>query len=159
MKDLICYFSASGLTRKIAQKISEELNAYIFEIVPKTQYSEADLDWQNSNSRSSLEMKRLVKNPEIIDKPLNINNYNRVFVGFPIWWYEAPTIIHTFFKKYIMNNKKIILFASSGMSLFGETKKILSDIVDPSNEIIEGKVFHNYKEKDIKKWLEEVEEI
>lgn len=159
MKDLICYFSASGLTRKIAQKISEELNADIFEIEPKTQYSEADLDWQNSNSRSSLEMKRLVKNPEIIDKPLNINNYNRVFVGFPIWWYEAPTIIHTFFKKYSMNNKKIILFASSGMSLFGETKKILSDIVDPSNEIIEGKVFHNYKEKDIKKWLEEVEEI
>lgn len=159
MKDLICYFSASGLTRKIAQKISEELNADIFEIEPKTQYSEADLDWQNSNSRSSLEMKRLVKNPEIIDKPLNINNYNRVFVGFPIWWYEAPTIIHTFFKKYSMNNKKIILFSSSGMSLFGETKKILSDIVDPSNEIIEGKVFHNYKEKDIKKWLEEVEEI
>lgn len=159
MKDLICYFSASGLTRKIAQKISEELNADIFEIEPKTQYSEADLDWQNSNSRSSLEMKRLVKNPEIIDKPLNINNYNRVFVGFPIWWYEAPTIIHTFFKKYSMNNKKIILFASSGMSLFGETKKILSDIVDPSNDIIEGKVFHNYKEKDIKKWLDEVEEI
>ena len=159
MKDLICYFSASGLTRKIAQKISEELNADIFEIEPKTQYSEADLDWQNSNSRSSLEMKRLVKNPEIIDKPLNINNYNRVFVGFPIWWYEAPTIIHTFFKKYSMNNKIIILFASSGMSLFGETKKILSDIVDPSNDIIEGKVFHNYKEKDIKKWLDEVEEI
>lgn len=153
MKDLVCYFSASGITKKVAEKISEELKADSFEIEPKVKYTDADLNWHNDNSRSSLEMKRLISNPEILDKNLSIENYERIFLGFPIWWYEAPTIIHTFINKYKIINKTIILFATSGISLFGKTKNILQEIFDGSNKIIEGKVFHNYNEKDIEKWV------
>lgn len=96
MKDLVCYFSASGVARNIAKEISNILQADIFEIKPKISYSKDDLNWQDENSRSSLEMKRLISNPDIIEQNINFNNYERIFIGFPIWWYEAPTIIHSF---------------------------------------------------------------
>ena len=146
------------MQRKIAKEISNILQADIFEIKPKIPYSKDDLNWQDENSRSSLEMKRLISNPDIIDQNINFNNYERIFIGFPIWWYEAPTIIHSFLKKYYFKNKTIILFASSGSSLFGKTKNVLEKFVDSSNIMIEGKVFHNFNKKDIDNWINNFKE-
>ena len=102
---LVAYFSASGITAKVAQEIVQEINADIFEIKPVNPYTDADLDWTDSNSRSSIEMKNLSFRPEIAEKLDNMENYDTIFLGFPIWWYIAPTIINTFLESYNFTEK------------------------------------------------------
>ena len=111
MKTLIAYFSASGVTRKLAEKIEALTQADLYEITPKVPYTKADLNWMNSKSRSSLEMKDKTSRPEIEGRVENIEQYDVIYLGFPIWWYVAPTIINTFLESYNLTGKTIIPFA------------------------------------------------
>ena len=120
---LVAYFSASGVTKAVAEKLADEIGADTFEIVPERPYTNADLDWQNSRSRSSVEMKDRNARPGIASKAENMDQYNVVFVGFPIWWYREPSIIDTFMEAYDFSGKKIIPFATSGGSGLGDAPK------------------------------------
>ena len=113
---IICYFSASGTTKIVAEKLSSITNSNLFEIKPVDEYSEKDLDWQDKNSRSSIEMSDVTSRPEMKDKLENIEDYTKVLIGYPIWWDLAPRIINTFIEHTNLNNKKVYLFATSGGS-------------------------------------------
>ena len=124
-RKLVAYFSASGVTAKLAEKLAEAIGADIYEIQPAVPYTTEDLDWRNEQSRSSIEMKNPASRPEISSKRDNMDEYDTVFVGFPIWWYVAPTIINTFLESYDFTGKKIIPFATSGGSGMGATNENL----------------------------------
>ena len=126
-RKLVAYFSASGVTKKLAERISKIAGADLHEIVPKEIYTDEDLNWMNENSRSSIEMKNKSFRPEIANKINNIDDYDTIYVGFPIWWYVAPTIINTFLESYNLTGKTIIPFATSGESLMGNTNKELKN--------------------------------
>ena len=119
-KKLVAYFSASGVTAKVAQALAEAIGADIFEIAPKVPYTEADLNWMDEKARSTIEMNDPSSRPEIESKRDNMSEYDTIFVGFPIWWYVAPTIINTFLESYDLTGKKIIPFATSGTSGIGK---------------------------------------
>ena len=116
MKKIVTYFSASGVTASKAKELSEEMKADLYEIVPETAYIEADLDWRDKNSRSSVEMKDLSSRPALKETDHDFSAYDVVWIGFPIWWYTAPTIINTFVETYDFTGKNIVLFATSGGS-------------------------------------------
>lgn len=124
---LVAYFSATGTTEKLAERVASVLKADIFEIKPKEPYARDDLNWNNQNSRSSKEMNNRSFRPEIKEKLANIEDYDTIYVGFPIWWYIAPTIINTFLESYDLTGKTIIPFATSGGSGMGNTNKELKD--------------------------------
>lgn len=113
---LICYFSASGKTKEVANKIKEAIDGDIFEIEPKNKYTDEDLDWTNKQSRSSLEMNDKSSRPEINKRINNLDLYQNIIIGFPIWWYTAPTIINTFIEENDLSNKNIYVFVTSGGS-------------------------------------------
>lgn len=117
---LVAYFSATGTTKKIAETLALVAQADLFEIVPKKLYTKEDLDWHNLNSRSSVECNDTTARPEIATRVPNMDNYQNIFIGFPIWWYAAPRIIETFLESYNMENKFIIPFCTSGSSDIGE---------------------------------------
>ena len=148
MKRLVAYFSAEGTTKKVAERIAETANCDLFEIVPETPYTKADLNWMDKQSRSSLEMKDKSSRPAIAGMPAKIDEYDEIILGFPIWWYIAPTIINTFLDGADFSGKRIILFATSGGSGFGETVKNLQPSA-PGAEIIEGKVLNRAGDNDI----------
>ena len=141
-KKLVAYFSASGTTRKIAEIIAQVAEADLYEIMPKQPYSKADLNWMDKKSRSSVEMSDKKFRPEII-------------LGFPIWWYIAPTIINTFLEKYDFSGKKIVLFATSGGSGFGNTVSELKPSA-PDAEIVEGKVLNKATKQEIAEWIKSI---
>lgn len=124
-KILVAYFSASGVTKKVAEKLAALVNADIHEIKPKVPYTKADLNWMDKKSRSSVEMNDKTFRPEIVKEDLSLSSYDTILLGFPIWWYVAPTIINTFLENYDFSGKKIVLFATSGGSGFGNTIKEL----------------------------------
>lgn len=115
-KVLVSYFSASGVTRGVAEKIKSTLNCDIFEIEPVEKYTKEDLNWMNRNSRSSVEMNNLSFRPPVLNKVKNIDEYDTVIIGFPVWWYTAPTIINTFIEENNLDGKKIYVFVTSGSS-------------------------------------------
>lgn len=153
-KKLVAYFSATGTTANVARNLSEAIGADIFEIKADTPYTAKDLDWNNSNSRSSVEMNDSTSRPKIAEKISDIGKYDTIFLGFPIWWYTAPHIINTFLESYDFTGKKIILFATSGGStLKGVANKLKSSC--KGGEILEGNVFNNNPSKEnLKKWAE-----
>ena len=155
-KKLVAYFSASGVTAKVARSLAEAAGADIYEIKPKVPYTQADLNWQDENSRSSIEMKKdKSSRPAIVDDDAKIGDYDTIFVGFPIWWYIAPTIINTFLESYDFSGKKIILFATSGSSGFGNTANELKGSVSDTAVIKEGKLLNgNPPVDELKKWVE-----
>jgi len=138
-KKLVAYFSASGSTRRKAEVIAEGLAADLYEIVPRVPYTKADLNWMDKNSRSSVEMNDKKFRPAIAGEKLDMSAYDTIILGFPIWWYVAPTIINTFLEQYDLKGKKIILFATSGGSSFGNTVRELQPSA-PGAEISEGKI-------------------
>ena len=142
-KSLVTYFSASGVTEKVAEKLAEATGADIFEIKPEVAYTSADLNWMDKKSRSSVEMNDKSFRPAIAEKCNNISEYDVVYVGFPIWWYVAPTIINTFLESYDFSGKTIVLFATSGGSGFGKTVSELKGSVSDTTVIKEGKVFNS----------------
>ena len=119
-KTLVAYFSASGVTAKVAKKLAAAIGADLFEIQPEKLYTDDDLNWQNSQSRSSLEMKDRSARPAIRTQVADMTAYDTVFLGFPIWWYREPSIIDTFLEAYDFKGKKIVLFATSGTSGIGD---------------------------------------
>lgn len=145
-KKLVAYFSASGNTANLAKKLAASASADLYEIKPAVPYTSADLNWQNKQSRSSIEMSDHSSRPAIADTDANIAAYDTIYIGFPVWWYIAPTIINTFLESYDFSGKKIILFATSGGSGFGKAVQNLSSSA-PGAEIAEGKV--NPSGKDI----------
>lgn len=146
-KILVAYFSASGVTAKLAEVLAYVLKADLFEIKPKTPYTEADLDWRNPESRSSIEMKDKSSRPAIAETLGNMKDYDTVYVGFPIWWYVAPTIINTFLEQYDLSGKTIIPFATSGSSCMGETNAVLMPSC-PGAILLDGKVWKVPADKD-----------
>ena len=154
-KTLVAYFSASGTTAKVAEMLAKAANADIYEIKPAVPYTLADLDWMNKKSRSSVEMSDKSSRPELADKSADIAGYDTVLLGFPIWWYVAPTIINTFLESYDFSGKKIVLFATSGGSGFGKTVESLKGSVSSDTQIIEGKILNGKpSESELKKWVE-----
>ena len=153
-KKLVAYFSASGVTAKLAKNLAEAAGADLYEIKPAVPYTNADLNWQDKNSRSSVEMNDKSFRPAIADKDANIADYDTIFVGFPIWWYVAPTIINTFLEAYDFSGKTIILFATSGGSGMGNSAKELRLSVSDSAVIKDGKRFSaNASVSKLKEWV------
>lgn len=139
-KILVAYFSATGTTAGVAKKLAEATGADLYEIRPQTPYSQADLDWHNQESRSSIEMRDKASRPALADKNAPVDGHDVVFLGFPIWWYVAPTIINSFLEAYDFSGKTIILFATSGGSGFGYAVEGLQPSA-PKATIREGQVF------------------
>ena len=151
-KKLVAYFSASGTTKKVAEMIAEIAKADLFEITPKIPYTKVDLNWMDKKSRSSVEMNDKKFRPEIANADIDTNDYDEIILGFPIWWYVAPTIINTFLEANDFSGKKIILFATSGGSGFGNTVRELQ----PSAQgalITEGKLLNNVSKQQINEWV------
>ena len=154
-KRLVAYFSASGVTAKVADMLADAVGADIHEISPKVPYTKADLNWMDKKSRSSVEMADKKIRPEIAESNVRIEDYDEIFLGFPSWWYVAPTIINTFLEKYDFSGKKIILFATSGGSKFGKTVEELKVSVSADTEIIEGKLLNGKQSiASIKEWTD-----
>ena len=154
-KKLVAYFSASGITAKVAGMVADAVGADIHEIRPKFPYSKADLNWMDKQSRSTIEMNNKAFRPEIEHSDLKLESYDVIFLGFPIWWYVAPTIINTFLESYDFAGKKIILFATSGSSGFGKTVEELKASVPASCGIIEGKLLNGKQTiPKIREWTE-----
>lgn len=152
-KILVAYFSASGVTAKAAWKLSEAMGADLHEIKPKVPYSSADLNWMDKKSRSSVEMNDPSSRPMIAEKLADMEKYDVVFVGFPIWWYVAPTIINTFLESYDFSGKTIIPFATSGGSGMGKTNEKLGPSC-PGATLLQGKLLNgNLSEDSLKNWV------
>ena len=141
-KKLVAYFSASGVTAKVADMLADAVGADIYEIRPEVPYTKADLNWMDKKSRSTIEMNDRTSRPAIADKNAKVEQYDTIFLGFPIWWYRVPSIINTFLESYNFSGKKIILFATSGGSKFGKTVEELKVSVPATCEIIEGKLLN-----------------
>ena len=153
-KKLVAYFSASGVTAKVAETLAEAIGADIFEIEPKVSYTEADLNWMDKKARSTIEMSDPASRPEIAAKRDNMKDYDTIFVGFPIWWYVAPTIINTFLESYDLTGKTIIPFATSGGSDIGKTNERLTPSCKGA-KLLNGKVFkHNVGHKELATWVD-----
>ena len=149
---LVSYFSASGITAKLAESLSDAIGADLFEIVPKVRYTKADLDWRDKSSRSSIEMNDPASRPEIESTRDNIADYDVVYVGFPNWWYVAPTIINTFLESHDLMGKTIVPFATSGSSGMGKTNEALLPSCKGA-KLVEGKVFKaNTSKQDLADW-------
>ena len=141
-KTLVAYFSASGTTAKAAKNLAEAAGADLYEIKPAVPYTQADLNWMDKKSRSSLEMNDKSSRPALADKDANIGAYDTILLGFPIWWYVAPTIINSFLESYDFSGKKIVLFATSGGSGFGKAADGLKGSVAADTVIAEGKLLN-----------------
>ena len=151
---LVAYFSASGETARLAKTLAGVIGGDLFEIRPQTAYTAADLDWTHAKSRSSVEMNDKAFRPAVAGKAENMAEYDKIFVGFPIWWYVAPTIINTFLEQYDLTGKKIIPFATSGSSGMGNTNKELQTSCKGA-ELMEGKRFSaNADAAELKAWAE-----
>lgn len=154
-KKLVAYFSASGVTKSVAQTLAEAADADLYEIKPEVPYTKEDLNWMDKNARSTIEMNDKSIRPVIADKDAKVGDYDVIFVGFPIWWYVAPTIINTFLEAYDFAGKTIILFATSGGSGFGNTLPELKISVDSSTVIQEGRLLNGRPTKeDLAAWVE-----
>lgn len=151
-KCLVVYFSASGITREVSKRLAEKMEASLFEIEPQQSYSRADLNWNDSESRSSLEMKDPNSRPAIKNQVQNMDQYDVIFIGFPIWWYREPSIIDTFMESYDFSGKTIVPFATSGGSGMGNSSQNLQKLA-PNADVKEGKRFGSrVSETELAKW-------
>lgn len=154
-KKLVAYFSASGVTAKVAERLSESIGADLHEITPKVRYTDADLDWRDKTSRSSIEMSNPASRPEIERIRDNMKDYDTIYLGFPIWWYIAPTIINTFLESYDLTGKTIVPFATSGGSGMGKTNELLLPSC-PGAILAEGCVFKaDISKQELVSWAEQ----
>lgn len=154
-KNLIAYFSASGTTARVAKELANASNSDLYEIKPEIPYTKDDLNWMNKKSRSSVEMNDKNSRPKLADANANVQVYDTIFVGFPVWWYVAPTIINSFLESYDFSNKKVVLFATSGGSGFGKTVENLKSSLPQSTEIIKGKILNgNYSTNELQLFVE-----
>lgn len=132
-KILVAYFSASGVTASVAERIRDVVKGDIYEIKPAVGYTKADLDWRDADSRSSVEMKDTSSRPELKDKDAGVEDYDTIYIGFPIWWYREPSIIDSFLESYDFSGKTIVPFATSGSSGMGDTAERIRTLVPGAN--------------------------
>ncbi len=152
-KTLVAYFSASGVTAGVAETIAKVIGADLFEIEPEQKYTSADLNWRDENSRSSVEMKDKTFRPPVKSKVENIAQYDTIYIGFPIWWYVAPTIVNTFLEQYDFSGKTIHVFATSGSSGIGNT---VQELRSSAPNAVWGKADRlnsHISESDAEKWV------
>lgn len=153
-KMLVAYFSANGVTAKVAKRLAEETGAGLFEIEPEVPYTDADLNWQDKNSRSSVEMNDRGSRPAIRSKVEDMGQYDVVFVGFPVWWYREPSIIDSFMEAYDFSGKTVVPFATSGGSPVGDAGKNMQALA-PGAKVLAGKRFAaNASGKEVRAWAE-----
>lgn len=156
-KRLVAYFSASGVTAKTAKALAEAAEADLYEIQPQIPYTQADLNWMDKKSRSTVEMNDPDSRPEISGSVPGMEQYDVIFLGFPIWWYTAPTIIKTFLESYDMAGKKIVLFATSGGSGLGDTARTLQKVC-PKAEFKGGKLLNGRQSREsLTSWIESLD--
>lgn len=152
-KVLVAYFSASGVTKIVAEKLAKAAGADIFEIVPENIYTKEDLDWQNKKSRSSVEMIDRSCRPAISNKVDDISQYSKVYVGFPVWWYREPSIIDTFMESYVWDGITVIPFCTSGSSGIGDSGKNMQELAKGA-KVVEGiRLESDVSESELKEWL------
>ena len=152
-KILVSYFSASGVTKVVASKIAHAVGGDLFEIEPVNKYTSEDLDWTNKQSRSSIEMGNPSSRPEVKNKVSNLNDYDTVLIGFPVWWDLAPTIINTFIEENNLENKKIYVFATSGGSSVNNSFDNLKNTYSNLNFISAKRLSSNVSDNDITEWI------
>lgn len=150
-KILVAYFSASGVTKGVAQRLAKAAGADLFEIRPAVPYTQADLNWTDKKSRSSVEMNDPLSRLEIAEKLPNMADYDTVFIGYPIWWYVAPHIINTFVESYDLSGKTLVAFATSGGSGIGKTVEELKKLYPDANWK-DGKLLNNISDKELVDW-------
>ena len=150
-KKLVAYFSASGTTKEAAERLAKAAGADLFEIKPAIPYTSADLNWMDKKSRSSVEMNDPDSRPEIVETMPNMADYDTVFIGFPIWWYVAPHIIHTFLESYDFDRKMLVPFATSGGSGMGRTVEELRKLC-PNADWKAGKVVNGVSDQALAAW-------
>lgn len=156
-KTLVAYFSASGTTARAAKELAQAAGADLYEIKPAVPYTKDDLNWMDKQSRSSVEMNDKSSRPAIADRDAEISQYDTIFLGFPIWWYVAPTIVNSFLESYDFSGKRIILFATSGGSGFGKTVAGLKSSVAADAAVVEGKLLNGSNSVDsLLKWVETI---
>lgn len=149
---IICYFSATGTTGEVAKSLSKILACDLFEIEPATKYTNEDLDWTNENSKTTIEQKDENCRPSIKNKLDNIDEYDTVILGFPVWWYKEPAIIDTFIDENNLLNKKVYIFVTSGSSSYAGSLKHLKEKYNNIN-FIDGKTLNRINEEEIKEWI------
>ena len=149
---LVAYFSASGVTKGVAQQLAEVTGGTLHEIKPTQPYTEADLDWRDKQSRSTVEMQDKSSRPAITDKLTNMEDYDIIYVGFPIWWYTCPTIINTFMEAYDFKGKTVIPFATSGGSTIDKACEDLKATY-PDVNWKDGKLLNRVSKKDLEDWV------
>ena len=152
-KVLISYFSASGVTKRVAQKIANVINGDLFEIEPVDKYTEEDLDWTNKQSRSTIEMSNRSFRPPVLNKVSNINDYDIVVIGFPVWWYTAPTIINTFIEENNLEGKNVYVFVTSGSSGYEGSFNDLKNTYSNINFISGSRFKGNETDEDYRNWI------
>lgn len=156
-KTLVAYFSATGTTQALAKKISSLTDSDIYEIRPKVPYTTPDLDWNNPNSRSSLEMNDPTARPQLHDLDANIEAYDTILIGAPVWWYVAPRLIQTFLESYDFSGKRIVLFGTSGGSGYAPAINQIKESAGPMAQVVDAKVWNkNASEDALSKWLDAV---
>lgn len=154
MKALVTYFSASGVTAKLARRLSDAINAPLYEIKPAVPYTEADLDWRNEQSRSTIEMQDKNCRPALADTNAPVAGADIIFVGYPVWWYREPSIIDSFLEAYDFTGKKLVLFATSGSSDIGQEAPARAAEIAKA-EVLAGKRFStNVSADELKAWAE-----
>jgi flavodoxin len=155
-KTLVAYFSASGTTEKVAKTVAQAAQADLYEIRPEQTYTDADLDWNDKRSRSSVEMNDLSFRPAIANQVDGMDRYEVIYIGFPIWWYTAPTIVNTFLEQYDFSGKTVVPFATSGGT---NLKKAAADLKKAYPDIHwkEGKLLNRFSESELKAWIDNVE--
>ena len=151
-KVLVAYFSASGVTASVAKQLAEVTGGELHQIQPEQPYTDADLDWRDKQSRSTLEMQDKTSRPAIINKLDSISQYDIIFVGFPIWWGTAPTIVNTFMESYDFSGKTVVLFATSGGSGIEQADKDFSEAY-PNVNWKEGKLLNSPSRQDLEEWV------
>lgn len=154
-KVLVAYFSATGTTKRAATELAEVMGATLHEITPEKPYTSADLDWHDENSRSSVEMKDKNSRPAISDSVDNMSQYETVFLGFPVWWYVAPTIVNTFIEKNDLDGKRVVCFATSGGSPIEPCVEALKKQY-PNIKWEAGKLLNRTSRADLEAWKQEL---
>ena len=153
-KTLVAYFSATGTTARAARRLAESVGADLYEIRPAVPYTRADLNWSDSKSRSTLEAHDAACRPAIAGEPVDLSGYATVFVGFPIWWYTAPRIIHSFLESHDFAGKRVVPFATSGGSGLGRTAEALRASC-PGAEVLPGRLLNGgFSDGELRKWAE-----
>lgn len=149
---LVAYFSATGTTKRLAEKVAETVGGELFEIRPREPYTAADLDWRDGESRSSIEMGDASSRPEIEEVP-DLSPYDTVFIGFPIWWYTAPHVVWSFVEKASLAGKTVVTFATSGSSAMGGATADLSALNNDGARWVDGKVLNGAGDAQISAWV------